>query len=79
MNNCLFLATSDCTYEDLPEDVQMMFPHYKDCVYDIKEATQSEISNMLKPLFLVKPFEYPTHYREVELPELPKGMFIKKN
>lgn len=50
---------------------------YKNCIFNVKEASSTEISDFLKPVFLSKPLEHPDIRIDDQLPELPKGNLIK--
>lgn len=52
-NNTLILATTDCHYDHLPNEVQELFPIYKECVYRVREPSASEVINFLKPVVAV--------------------------
>lgn len=53
--------------------LKYLFPLYKDCIYNVREATTSELTNFLRPLFLTRALDSPSLYMEKQLPELPKG------
>lgn len=57
--------------------LRSIFPVYKNCIFNVKEASSTEISDFLKPLFLSKPLEHPDVRVDEHLPELPKGKYIQ--
>ncbi|XP_077295772.1 ATPase family AAA domain-containing protein 2-like isoform X2 [Arctopsyche grandis] len=71
--NCLFIGTCSCSYNELPQQLKYIFPLYKDCIYNVREATTLELTNFLRPLFLTRALDSPNLFMVKQLPELPKA------
>ncbi|GBP30143.1 ATPase family AAA domain-containing protein 2 [Eumeta japonica] len=69
----LLLATSASNHASLPEELQNMFPLYKQCMYCVREPTTTEIVNFLKPIIIETPMELPIIENKEPPPPLPLG------
>lgn len=72
-NNSLLLATSTVNYDELPQELQDLFPLYKDCVYRVREPNSSEVINFLKPIITEVPLQPPVIEANEPLSPLPRA------
>ncbi|CAH0725558.1 unnamed protein product, partial [Brenthis ino] len=68
----LMLATAPA-HHDMPEQLQELFPEYKDCVYRVREPTASEVINFLKPIITEAPLQPPIIENNDPPPPLPRA------
>ncbi|XP_063626226.1 ATPase family AAA domain-containing protein 2-like [Cydia splendana] len=69
----LLLATSNVPHKDLPQELQDLFPVYKDCVYSVREPSASEVIAFLKPIITEAPLEPPVIENHEPPPPLPRA------
>ncbi|CAB3230706.1 unnamed protein product [Arctia plantaginis] len=69
--NTLLLATAHCHHDQLPADLQEMFPIYKECVYRVREPSASEVINFLKPVIAEALLDPPPIENNEPPPPLP--------
>ncbi|KAJ2940461.1 hypothetical protein O0L34_g145 [Tuta absoluta] len=67
------LATCSCSREQLPPQLQGLFPAYKDCVYNVREPNASEVIAFLKPVITEIPLEPPVIENNEPPPPLPRA------
>ncbi|KAJ8715210.1 hypothetical protein PYW08_005191 [Mythimna loreyi] len=71
--NTLLLATADCRHDQLPIELQELFPVYKDCVYRVREPSASEVMSFLKPVLADALLEPPPIENNEPPPPLPRA------
>ncbi|XP_013179683.1 PREDICTED: ATPase family AAA domain-containing protein 2-like [Papilio xuthus] len=72
-HNTMMLATASVPHEELPQELQELFPVYKDCVYRMREPTASEVICFLKPIITEVPLEPPLIENNEPPPPLPRA------
>uniref|UniRef100_A0A2A4K6L4 Bromo domain-containing protein n=1 Tax=Heliothis virescens TaxID=7102 RepID=A0A2A4K6L4_HELVI len=72
-DNTLLLATADCPHDQLPVELQDLFPVYKDCVYRVREPNASEVISFLKPVLADALLDPPPVESNEPPPPLPRA------
>ncbi|PZC78481.1 hypothetical protein B5X24_HaOG202146 [Helicoverpa armigera] len=72
-DNTLLLATADCPHDQLPIELQDLFPVYKDCVYRVREPNASEVISFLKPVLADALLDPPPVESNEPPPPLPRA------
>lgn len=55
----LILATSDATYEDLPDQLKSLFRKFREEVYSMKTPTTEQRMKFFRPIFMVQSMRQP--------------------
>ncbi|KAJ0174507.1 hypothetical protein K1T71_009615 [Dendrolimus kikuchii] len=71
--NTLLLATTSERHDQLPPELQDLFPVYKECVYRVREPSAAEVISFLKPLVTEALREPPPKENTEPPPPLPRA------
>ncbi|XP_075980354.1 ATPase family AAA domain-containing protein 2-like [Anticarsia gemmatalis] len=72
-DHTLLLATTDCAHDQLPGELQELFPIYKECVYRVREPSASEVISFLKPVLAQALLDPPPPENKEPPPPLPRA------
>ncbi|KAF9799595.1 hypothetical protein SFRURICE_018782 [Spodoptera frugiperda] len=69
----LVLATAQVAHHELPQELQELFPVYKDCVYRVREPSAAEVISFLKPILADALLDPPPIESNEPPPPLPRA------
>ncbi|XP_012550629.2 ATPase family AAA domain-containing protein 2 isoform X1 [Bombyx mori] len=72
-DDTLLLATSSVQHDELPQEIQELFPLHKECVYRVREPNASEVLSFFEPILAEALLDPPPIENNEPPPPLPRA------